>query len=100
MKRQVFGMVDGSQIGKRDKGVIKREGAYVRGEVHASDGRRCHPSVRGDISIILNTPISMCVPCVALWQCHHTTPSHVRTPTNHNHHHNIHITSHHTITIS
>jgi len=85
MKRQVFGMVDGSQIGKRDKGVIKREGTYVGGEVHASDGRRCHPSVRGDICqyhgpIIF---ICMCVPRVALRQCHHTNP----VPRTHTHTH-------------
>jgi len=56
---------------------------YVGGGVHASDGRRCHPSVRGDIS----TQFCLCFlsVCVFLVLHYHyvitLTPSHVRTPT-------------------
>ena len=58
---------------------------YVDGGVHASDGGRCHPSIRGDIYNLL--PLSVCVflcvtylfYCIVLL-CQHTNPA-LRTPT-------------------
>ena len=56
-------------------------GTYVRGGVHASDGRRCHPSIRGDIYVLIVIIfLSVCVFLVLHYDNVITlTPSHVRT---------------------
>ena len=71
--------VMGAQGSTSRSTILGSRGTYIDGEVHASDGGRCHPSIRENHLSFLSVCVFLCVTYLFYFYVSTLTPLYVRS---------------------